>query len=148
MSDYGDFSLMAVTGEPGFLPHQRATPFSHEHESSRPESYSVALPRYGLQFEVAPTSRAAVLQIKSSDSDTVTLIVDPHPPGNLIEILPAESRLRALTVTRTDGAPENFKSFMVARFDRPPVAWGTGTDSSRHLHSTRAEGDHSGAWVR
>jgi hypothetical protein len=63
MSDYGDFSLIAVTGEPGFLPHQRATPFSHEHESSRPESYSVALPRYGLQFEVAPTSRAAVLQI-------------------------------------------------------------------------------------
>jgi putative alpha-1,2-mannosidase len=37
---------------------------------------------------------------------------------------------------------------MVAMFDRPPVAWGTWTDSSRHLHSTRAEGDHSGAWVR
>jgi len=148
MSDYGDFSLMAVTGEPGFLPDQRATPFSHEHESSRPQSYSVALPRYGLQFGVAPTSRAAVVQIESADSDTVTLIVDPHPPGNLIEILPAESRLRALTVTRTDGAPENFKSFMVARFDRAPVAWGTWTDSSSHPNTTRAEGDHSGAWIR
>jgi predicted alpha-1,2-mannosidase len=148
MSDYGDFSLMPVTGDPGFLPHQRASGFSHERESSRPQSYAVHLDRYWLHLEVAPTSRAAVVRVRSTRSDTVTLIVDPHPPGTLIEILPTEARLQALTTTRAGGAPDNFRSFLVARFDRAPVDWGTWTDSTTHPRQTHGEGDHSGAWVR
>lgn len=111
ISDYGDFSLMSVTGDPGFLPGQRASPFSHEAESSRPQSYSVELPRYELHLEVAPTSRAAVVRVRSARSDTVTFIVDPHPPGNLIEILPSEARLQALNVTNMGGTPDSFALF-------------------------------------
>jgi predicted alpha-1,2-mannosidase len=148
MADYGDFSLMPVTGTPGFLPHERASLFSHEQESSRPESYAVNLPRYGLRLQVAPTSRAAIVRVHSIQSDTVTLIIDPHPPGTLIEILPSEARVQALTATRMAGTPENFRSFLLARFDRIPVSWGTWTDSTAHPGDTHSQGDHSGAWVR
>ncbi len=148
MSDYGDFSLMPVTGDPGFLPTQRASPFSHDNESSRPESYSVELPRYALRLEVAPTSRAAVIRVRSARSDTVTFIVDPHPPGTRIEILPSEARLQALTATHMGGTPDNFRSFLWAKFDRTPVDWGTWTDSTVHRRATQSEGEHSGAWVR
>ena len=76
MSDYGDFSLMPVTGDPGFLPHQRASDFSHERESSRPQSYAVDLP--------------------------------------------TEARLQALTTTSAGGTPDNFRSYLIAQFDRAP----------------------------
>jgi predicted alpha-1,2-mannosidase len=148
MSDYGDFSLMAVTGEPGFLPAQRASPFLHDREWSRPESYAVDLPRYALRLEVAPTSRAAVVRVRSTRRDTVTVIFDPHPPGTLIEILPSEARLRALTATHMGGTPDNFRSYLTAQFDRIPVAWGTWTDSTVQRGATHSQGDHSGAWVR
>lgn len=147
MADYGDFSLMPVTGSPGFLPHERGSPFLHERESSKPERYAVHLPRYAIDVEITPTSRCAIMRLHSSRHDTVTLIIDPHPPGTVIEVEPETATLRAMTATRTAGAPENFRSFLAMSFDRSPVAWGTWTDTTDAPGETYAEGDHNGAWV-
>ncbi len=65
MGGYGEFSFMAVTGTPGLLPQQRASPFAHAQEWAHPESYSVDLPRYGLRLELTPTSHAAILRVQS-----------------------------------------------------------------------------------
>jgi len=67
---------------------------------------------------------------------------------NLIEILPSEARLQALTVTNMGGTPDNFRSFLTAKFDRVPLDYGTWTDSTVHPGQTQSEGEHSGAWVR
>ncbi|MDA0335335.1 MAG: GH92 family glycosyl hydrolase [bacterium] len=148
MGGYGEFSFMAITGDPGFLPQQRASPFAHAEERARPESYSVDLPRYGLRLEVTPTSRAAIIRVQSTLSDTVTFVVDPHPPGTEIQLLPQDRLLLAMTQSQMGSAAANFRSFLAAQFDRAPVDFGTWTDSTSLPGSAHGTGNHSGAWVR
>lgn len=147
LGDYGQFSLMPVTGEPGFLPAQRGSSFRHETESSHPHLYAVELDDYGLRVEVAPTMRSAVLRVTSSQRDTVTLIVDPHPSPTFVELEPGSRRARGLTLTRMGGASDNFGCHFVIVFDRDPVAFGTFTDSSVSPGTVRSQGDHSGAYL-
>lgn len=147
LGDYGDFSLMPVVGRPGFLAHERGSRYRHEAELARPEAYAVALDDYGLRFEVAPSMRGAVLRVSSEASDTVTFIVDPHPPNTRVDIAPDGRRLRALTLTRIAGVPDNFASHLALAFDRSAIAVGTFTDSTATAGQTRSQGDHSGAYL-
>ncbi|MFP6643844.1 MAG: hypothetical protein VCF24_09850 [Candidatus Latescibacterota bacterium] len=119
LGDYGQFSLMPTTGDPGFLPEQRGSAFRHETETAHPHLYSVELDNFGLRVEMAPTARAAVMRVTSSGADTVTFIIDPHPPRTTVEDDATAGIVRGVSLTRMGGAPLAYGCHFALVFDRP-----------------------------
>ena len=59
MNDYGQFSIMPVTGKLKFRQDDRASWFSHKAETAKPYYYSVYLADADVTTEITPTERAA-----------------------------------------------------------------------------------------
>ena len=59
MNDYGEFSIMPVTGSLRFTEESRASWFSHKAEIVKPYYYSVYLADHDVTTEITPTERAA-----------------------------------------------------------------------------------------
>ncbi|MDP5044136.1 MAG: glycoside hydrolase family 92 protein, partial [Leeuwenhoekiella sp.] len=59
MNDYGQFSIMPVTGKLRFKEEERKSWFSHKAELVKPYYYSVYLANHDITTELTPTERAA-----------------------------------------------------------------------------------------
>lgn len=87
-ADYLDILFTPVTGEawtaPGTLPDKFSTAFSHDDEITRPGYYSVRLPEYGIEAELAATKRCGMHRYSfPQDADNKLLIDLKHGnPGN------------------------------------------------------------------
>ena len=62
INDYGQFSLMPVTGKTVFNEDERASWFSHKAETATPYYYKVYLADYDVTTEITPTERAAIFR--------------------------------------------------------------------------------------
>ena len=62
INDYGQFSIMPVTGNLTFVEEKRASWFSHKAEVARPYYYSVYLADHNVTTEITPTERAAMFR--------------------------------------------------------------------------------------
>lgn len=58
INDYGQFSIMPVTGKPEFDEDKRASWFSHKGEVALPYYYKVYLAEHDVVTEFTPTERA------------------------------------------------------------------------------------------
>src|SRR5688572_26342123 len=76
INDYGQFSIMPVTGKPKFKEEERASWFSHKSETAKPYYYSVYLADYDLVTEITPTERAAVFRFSFKDTDSANVVID------------------------------------------------------------------------
>jgi len=119
MNDYGQFSLMPVTGGLKFNQEDRASWFSHKAETATPYYYSVYLADHDVKVELTPTERAALFQITFPESDSSFIIVDAFDNGSYIKILPEERRVVGYSTKNSGGVPENFKNYFVLEFDTP-----------------------------
>src|SRR6476620_8018665 len=70
MNDYGQFSIMPVTGKLKFKQDERASWFSHKTEVARPYYYSVYLSDADVLAELTTTERAAQFQFTFPASDS------------------------------------------------------------------------------
>ena len=64
INDFGQFSVMPVTGAPEFDQDKRASWFSHKAEIAKPYYYRVYLADHDVVAEMAPTERAVDLSFK------------------------------------------------------------------------------------
>lgn len=71
INDFGQFSLMPVTGSPEFDEDRRASWFSHKGETSRPYYYKVYLAEHDVVAEMAPTERAALFRFTFPETEQV-----------------------------------------------------------------------------
>ena len=62
INDYGQFSIMPVTGKPEFEEDKRASWFSHKAEIAKPYYYKVYLAEHDVVTEMVPTERAAMFR--------------------------------------------------------------------------------------
>ena len=118
INDYGQFSIMPVTGKPKMDEKSRASWFSHKSETALPHYYKVYLADYDIVTELTPTERAAMFRFTFPHADSY-IVVDAYDQGSHIEIIPEKNRIVGYTTRNSGGVPENFRNYFVIQFDKP-----------------------------
>ncbi len=129
MGDYGQFSIMPMTGKMVVNEEKRASWFSHKGEIARPYYYNVFLADYNITTEITPTERSAIFQITFPKSDSSFILVDAFDKGSYIKILPGENKIIGYTTRNRGGVPANFKNYFIIEFDKPFTLTYTADDS-------------------
>lgn len=143
MNDYGQFSLMAVTGELAFDQDERASWFSHKAEVARPYYYSVYLADHDVTAELAPTERAALFRFTFPDSEHSYIIVDAFDRGSYVHVIPEEQKIVGYTTRNSGGVPDNFRNYFVLEFDRPFTYTATVADNKLDTARGEVTADHT-----
>ncbi|UWY30335.1 GH92 family glycosyl hydrolase [Flavobacterium sp. TR2] len=147
MNDYGQFSIMPVTGKLAFAEEERASWFSHKAEVSKPYYYSVYLADHDVTTEITTTERAAHFQITFPENDKSSIVIDAFDKGSYIKIIPSENKIIGYTTRNSGGVPQNFKNYFVLVFDKKFETNSTWIDKVLTADKLEAEGNHVGAVV-
>ena len=119
INDYGQFSIMPVTGHLHFDQDSRASWFSHKTEVVHPYYYSVYLADADVTTEFAPTERAVQFRFTFPQSDSSMIVVDAFNKGSYIKIIPSEKKIIGYSTKNSGGVPDGFKDYFVMYFDKP-----------------------------
>ncbi|WP_111307275.1 GH92 family glycosyl hydrolase [Confluentibacter sediminis] len=117
MNDYGQFSIMPISGKLRFKEEERESWFSHKAEIATPYYYSVYLADHDITTEITPTERAARFRFTFPENEESYIIVDAFDRGSYIKIIPQERKIIGYTTRNSGGVPENFKNYFVIKFD-------------------------------
>lgn len=147
MNDYGQFSIMPVTGSLKFRQDERASWFSHKAEIAKPYYYSVYLADADVTTEITPTERAAQFRFTFPKSDSSFVVVDAFDKGSFVKIIPAEKKIIGYSTRYSAGKLTNFKNYFVIYIDKPfalSYAW---KDSTLLKNALESDADHAGAVI-
>jgi predicted alpha-1,2-mannosidase len=147
MNDYGQFSLMPVTGAAVFNEDERASWFSHKTEVAKPHYYRVYLADHDVTTEITPTERAAMFRFTFPENDSSFIIVDAFDKGSHIRIIPEEQMIVGYTTRNSGGVPENFRNYFVIRFDKPFTYYAAVKEGVITGDKTMYTGNHAGAVI-
>lgn len=148
INDYGQFSLMPVTGKPVFLESERASWFSHKAEKATPYSYKVYLADHDVTTEFTTTERAAAFRFTFPEAELSTVVIDAFNDGSSVTVDAANRRIIGYTTKNSGGVPDNFKNYFVIEFDTPFSYSATVLDSViTATTAATATGNHAGAIV-
>ncbi len=147
MNDYGQFSLMPITGQRTFDENERASWFSHKAEVAQPHYYSVYLADHDVTTELTPTERAARFRFTFPETDSAYVVIDAFDKGSYVKVVPGENKIVGYTTRNSGGVPDNFKNYFVVVFDRPFANIGTFADSVLVDDRMEIQADHVGAIV-
>ncbi len=147
MNDYGQFSIMPVTGDVVFDENERASWFSHKAEVARPYYYSVYLADFDVTTEIAPTERAAIFRFTFPDTQNAYIITDAFDKGSFVKIIPEENKIVGYTTRNSGGVPDNFKNYFVIVFDKPFTYFATVKDGEIIKGEKEFGGNHAGAII-
>lgn len=121
INDYGQFSLMPVTGAKKFTRSERGSWFSHKAETAKPYYYSVYLADHDVKVEMTPTERSAYFTFTYPESETSYMVIDAFDGGSFIQIDKEHNTITGYTTKNSGGVPNNFKNYFVMKFDKPFV---------------------------
>lgn len=147
MNDYGQFSLMPISGKAVFDEEDRASWFSHKAEVSKPYYYSVYLADHDVTAEVTPTERAAMFRFSFSKTDSAFVVLDAFDRGSKVKIIPEKNMIVGYSSRYSRGKLKNFKNYFVIVFDKPFSNFATWADSTKYTNRTELAADHVGAIV-
>ena len=147
MNDYGQFSVMPVTGKKKFTQDDRASWFSHKSETAKPYYYSVYLADADVTTEIAPTERAAQFRFTFPKSDSSFVVVDAFDRGSYIKIIPAERKIIGYSTRYARGPLPNFKNYFVIYFDKPFVSANAWHGNKLAQDTLELQSNHSGAII-
>ena len=147
INDYGQFSILPITGKPEFDQDKRASWFSHKAEIATPYYYRVYLADYDVVAELAPTERACAMRFTYPESDKSFVVVDAFDKGSYVKILPEKQMIVGYTTKNSGGVPGNFKNFFVVKFDKPFTYQAAVADGTVGEGNTEATCNHAGAII-
>lgn len=147
INDYGQFSIMPVTGHKVFDEEGRASWFSHKAETATPYYYKVYLADHDATAEIAPTSRAAAVRITYPERDTAYFVVDAFDKGSSVTILSDQRTVIGYTTKNSGGVPDGFKNYFILRFDHAFTYTGTLEDGMLEDGRLSSTCDHAMAVV-
>src|SRR5882757_1460458 len=119
MNDYGEFSIMPVTGSMRFTENERQSWFSHKAEVVKPYYYSVYLADYDVTTEIAPTERAACFRFTFAKTDSAFVVIDAYDKESYIKVIPSENKIVGYSTRNSGGVAKNFRNYFVIVFDKP-----------------------------
>lgn len=146
MNDYGQFSIMPVTGGIKFKENERESWFSHKAETVTPYYYSVYLADHDVTTEIAPTERAARFRFTFPETKDAYIVVDAFDKGSYIKIIPNENKIIGYTTKNSGGVPQNFKNYFVIVFDKKFSVTKT-FNGGTLKDDLELQADHSGAVI-
>ncbi|HEX8609640.1 MAG TPA: GH92 family glycosyl hydrolase [Pedobacter sp.] len=147
MNDYGQFSVMPVTGKKRFLQDDRASWYSHKAEVVKPYYYSVYLADADVTTEITPTERAAQFRFTFPKADTSFVVVDAFDKGSYIKIIPGERKIVGYSTRHAHKVPANFKNYFVIYFDKPFLSADGWKGAELLKGEMEVKADHSGAII-
>lgn len=147
MNDYGQFSLMPVSGKSVFDQEERASWFSHKAEVSKPYYYSVYLADHDVTAEITPTERAAMFRFSFAKTDSAFVVLDAFDKGSEVKIIPEKNMIVGYSSRYSRGKLKNFKNYFVIVFDKPFSNYATWSDSTKYPNQTSISANHVGAIV-
>ena len=147
INDYGQFSLMPMTGRPEFDEDKRASWFSHKGEVAQPHYYKVYLADYDILTEFTPTERAALFRFTFPESERSYVVVDAFDRGSYIRIEPERNRIVGYSTRNSGGVPANFKNYFVVEFDKPFTYRASVADSVLTEGRLEQQAGHTGAII-
>ena len=118
INDYGEFSIMPMSGKPEADERKRASWFSHKAEEAMPHYYKVYLADHDIVTEITPTERAAMFRFTFPLGESF-VAVDAHDNGSHIKVIPEENKITGYTTRNSGGVPGNFRNYFVVIFDKP-----------------------------
>ena len=147
INDYGQFSIMPLTGKAIFDEDKRASWFSHKSETATPYYYDVYLADYDVKTEITPTQRAAMFRFTFPENDNSYIVVDAFDKGSYVKIIPEENKIIGYTTRNSGGVPDNFKNYFVVTFDKPFTYNATVADQTISKGKLESSTDHAGAII-
>jgi len=147
MNDYGQFSIMPVTGKLKFRQDDRASWFSHKSEIAKPYYYGVYLADADVTTELTTTERAAFFRFTFPETDSAFIVIDAFDRGSYVKILPLERKVIGFSTRYSRGNMPNFKNYFVIYFDKPFTLNYTWRDSTLVKDSLELKSNHTGAIV-
>lgn len=152
INDYGQFSIMPVTGTPVFDESKRASWFSHKAEEAKAYYYKVYLADHDVLTEVTPTERAAMFRFTFPENPHSYVVIDAFDKGNFkeppyVKIDKEHNRIVGYTTRNSGGVPDNFKNYFVVEFDKPFTYMATVADSSLMENVCEQRSAHCGAVI-
>ena len=147
INDYGQFSIMPVTGKLEFDEEKRASWFSHKGEIATPSYYKVYLAEHDVVTEMTPTERAVLFRFTFPENEHSNIVVDAFDKGSYVKVIPEENKIIGYTTRNSGGVPENFKNYFVIEFDKPFTYKGTFADKKLEEGNLEQKADHTGAII-
>ncbi|MDR0536584.1 MAG: GH92 family glycosyl hydrolase [Tannerellaceae bacterium] len=147
INDYGQFSLMPVTGRLVFDEDKRASWFGHKGETAKPYYYKTYLAEHDIVVELTPTERAAMFRFTYPATDSAFVVVDAFDKGSYVKIIPERRRIVGYTTQNSGGTPENFKCWFVIDFDKSFDCSHIWADSVLSSDAMECTARHAGAII-
>ena len=113
MNDYGQFSIMPVTGKLKVDQDSRASWFSHKTEIVKPYYCSVYLADHDVTAELTPTERSAQFRFTYPQNDSSFVVIDAFDKGSYLKIIPSENKIIGYSTRHASGPLTNFKNYFV-----------------------------------
>ncbi len=147
MNDYGQFSIMPITGKLRFTEEERQSWFSHKSEKVTPYYYSVYLADHNVTAEMAPTDRSARFRFTFPKTDSSYVVIDAFDKGSYVKIFPKARKVIGYTTKNSGGVPENFKNYFVVQFDTDFDTSAIFSGDKLLQELTELQADHVGAVI-
>lgn len=147
INDYGQFSIMPITGKAVFNQDERASWFSHKAEIVKPYYYSVYLADYDITTEFAPTERAVMFRFTFPESKHSYVVIDAFDKGSCVKIIPEQNKIIGYTTKNSGGVPANFKNYFVIEFDKPFTYRASVSDNQISDGVLESTSNHAGAII-
>lgn len=147
MNDYGQFTIMPVTGGIKFNQDARASWFSHKSEVVKPYYYNVYLADADVTTELAPTERAAIFQFTFPKNDSSFIVIDAIDRGSYVKVIPGENKIVGYSTRYSRGKLVNFKNYFVIYISKPFTMAYTWRGNTLVKDSLEINANHAGAIV-
>lgn len=152
INDYGQFSIMPVTGKLVFDENKRASWFAHKGEEAKAYYYKVYLAEHDVAVELTPTERATMFRFTFPENEHSYIVVDAFHKGDFkeapfIKVDKNNNRIIGYTTRNSGGVPDNFKNYFVVEFDKPFTYMATVSNNEIKENSTEQHADHVGAII-
>lgn len=147
INDYGQFSIMPVTGKPEFDEDKRASWFSHKGEVALPYYYKVYLAEHDVVTEFTPAERAVLFRFTFPENENSYVVVDAFDKGSYIKIIPEQNKIIGYTTRNSGGVPDNFKNYFVVEFDKPFSYQASVADGALVENQSEQTAGHAGAII-
>lgn len=144
MGDYGQFTIMAGTGNIVTDDQARAISFSHIDEESHPYGYSIDLITTKTRMEVSPTTRCGSIRLDFGAENNY-FILDLSQAHASISV--SKSHFSGYTTINSGGVPDNFKTYVYGKIEGDVDEFGVWHADSI-MSATSISEKNVGAWFR
>ena len=124
LNDYGHATFLPFCGSINPAPLERSSSYNQQDAALAPHSLRLHLARYGIDAELIPTERCALIQASFSKPDAPGFLFDiPKTHSADVHQDAARRTLSFTSTANSGGVPDGFATYYVVQFEKPWTAF-------------------------